>query len=476
MQDKRTSGNRRKRYRKRKKKKSAGVMLCLLFCALVIGWVYYMTMQESMGRLNFPQDIAEGETAKGENSVTVDTVDGSIQATDAAEGTETIDNKPAESEINQAESAESETKAESSQSESAAPTKSQDASELAGKLLDDMTLEERICQMFVVTQDQLTGVSPVTRSGDTTKAAIEKYPVGGIVYFAANLVDREQCISMISNIQDYSRLGLFIAVDEEGGIVSRLGKNPAMGITAFSDMKVIGDTGDTSKAYHVGYTIGTEIAELGFNLDFAPVADVYSNPDNTVIGTRAFSEDAQTAASMVAACVQGFQDSGMLCSLKHFPGHGDTAADSHYGEAEIMKTLEELYECELIPFQAGIEAGAPFVMIGHLTLPQVIEEKVPASLSYDIVTGLLREELGFDGVIITDSMSMQAITDQYSSGEAAVKAIQAGVDIVLMPYSLEDAVSGVKAAVQSGQLTEERINESVLRILTLKIQSGIITE
>ena len=166
----------------------------------------------------------------------------------------------------------------------------------------------------------------------------------------------------------------------------------------------------------------------------------------------------------------------MLCSLKHFPGHGDTAADSHYGEAEIMKTLEELYECELIPFQAGIEAGAPFVMIGHLTLPQVIEEKVPASLSYDIVTGLLREELGFDGVIITDSMSMQAITDQYSSGEAAVKAIQAGVDIVLMPYSLEDAVSGVKAAVQSGQLTEERINESVLRILTLKIQSGIITE
>lgn len=342
-------------------------------------------------------------------------------------------------------------------------------------LLNEMTLEERIYQMFIVTQEQLTGVATVTQSGETSKKSIETYPVGGIVYFSQNLVSREQCISMIENIQKYSKIGLFIAVDEEGGTVSRVAKNAAFETTSFPAMQDIGDTGDTSEAYEVGYTIGKEIAELGFNLDFAPVADVYSNPNNTVIGSRAFGSDAQSAASMITACVQGFGDSEMLCTLKHFPGHGDTNEDSHYGEAEITKSLEELYECELIPFQAGIEAGAPFVMIGHLTAPQVINENVPATLSHEIVTGLLREEMGFQGIIITDSMSMQAITDQYSAAEAAVKAIQAGVDIILMPSSLQEAVNGIVSAVENGEITEERINESVLRILEMKIQSGIIS-
>lgn len=345
----------------------------------------------------------------------------------------------------------------------------------AEQLLDEMTLEERIYQMFIVTQEQLTGVATVTQSGETTKNAIEAKPVGGIIYFSKNLVSREQCITMIENIQSYSKTGLFISVDEEGGTVARVAKNASMETTSFPSMQVIGDTGETSNAYEVGYTIGKEIAELGFNLDFAPVADVYSNPENTVIGSRAFGSDAERAASMVTACVQGFQDSEMLCTLKHFPGHGDTSQDSHYGEAEVTKTLEELYACELIPFQAGIDAGAQFVMVGHLTAPQIIDENVPATLSYEIVTGLLREEMGFQGIIITDSMAMQAITEQYSSGEAAVKAIQAGVDIILMPYSLPDAVNGILSAVERGIITEERINESVLRILELKIQSGIIS-
>ena len=208
----------------------------------------------------------------------------------------------------------------------------------AKQILDDMTLEERIYQMFIVTQEQLTGVSNVTRSGETSRIAIEKYPVGGIIYFGNNLVSREQCIAMIKNIQSYSEIDLFIAVDEEGGKVARLGNKSEMGTTAFEPMGIIGSTGDTSKAYEVGYTIGTEISEFGFNLDFAPVADVYSNPENTVIGDRAFSTDPQEAAELVSACVQGFCDSGILCTLKHFPGHGDTIADSHYGEAQITKS------------------------------------------------------------------------------------------------------------------------------------------
>ena len=344
----------------------------------------------------------------------------------------------------------------------------------AKALLDEMTLEERVYQMFIVTPEQLTGVEQVTQSGNTTKAAIEKHPVGGIIYFAGNLISREQCSSMIQNIQSYSKTSLFIAVDEEGGKVARVGKNPEMGTTSFQPMGEIGATEDVSKAYEVGYTIGTDISELGFNLDFAPVADVFSNPDNTVIGDRAFSSDPQIAAEMVASCVRGFNDSGILCTLKHFPGHGDTISDSHYGEVKIEKTLEELFACELIPFQAGIDIGVPFVMIGHLTVPQVTEEDCPATLSYEIVTELLREEMGFEGIVITDSMQMQAITDRYSSGTAAVKAIEAGVDIILMPQNLQDAVDGVLAAVENETLTEERIEESVLRILQMKISKEII--
>lgn len=342
-------------------------------------------------------------------------------------------------------------------------------------ILQGMTLEERIYQLFIVTQEQLTGVSQVTQSGKTTQSAIEKYPVGGIIYFADNLLSREQCKTMIENIQSYSEIGLFIAVDEEGGKVARLGNHSEMGTTSFPAMGSIGATDDTSKAYEVGYVIGQEISELGFNLDFAPVADVYSNAENTVIGERAFSSDPHVAAKMISACVQGFRDSEMLCTLKHFPGHGDTVADSHYGEAQITKTLEELYQCELIPFQEGIDSGVPLVMIGHLTAPKITEEDVPATLSYEIVTKLLREEMGFDGIVITDSMSMQAITEKYSSGIAAVKAIQAGADIVLMPQNLQDAVNGILSAVREGTLTEERIDESVLRILQAKISKNIIT-
>lgn len=345
----------------------------------------------------------------------------------------------------------------------------------ARQILETMTLNEKICQLFIVTQDQLTGHSGVTKSGSTTRESIEKYPVGGIIYMSPNLKSREQCTTMIENIQSYSRLGLFISVDEEGGIVSRLGGKHDMGVTKYPSMRIIGQSGNPNEAYDVGYTLGTELAQLGFNLDFAPVADVDSNPNNPVIGERSFHSDPQVAAGMVAACVAGFRDSGTLCTLKHFPGHGDTETDTHYGDAVTDKTLEELEKCELLPFQSGIRAGAPLVMISHILTPNVTREQVPATLSYEIVTELLRNSLGFEGLIITDSMQMQAVTDRYDTGEATVKAIQAGVDIILMPKSLSDAIDGIQEALDDGTLTEERIDESVLRILTTKLTSGIIT-
>ena len=344
----------------------------------------------------------------------------------------------------------------------------QTVEEKAQNMMEHMSLEEKIYQLFVVTPEQLTGVSTVTMAGDTTRAALEAQPVGGIVFFAPNLLNREQTITMIQNMQSYSKTGLFIAVDEEGGSVMRLGNNSEMGITAIPSMESVGDTEDISQAYRVGNTIGSEISQLGFNLDFAPVADVNSNPNNTVIGT-----DPEKVAEMVAACVKGFRDSGMVCTLKHFPGHGDTEEDSHYGEAKSWKTLDELRTCELRPFQAGIEAGASMIMVGHITLPNVTEE-IPATLSHDIVTGILREEMKYNGIIITDSMAMNAIANWYSSDEAAVKAIQAGCDMILMPYQLESAVNGIETAVNSGDITEERIEESVLRILKAKLEAGII--
>lgn len=248
-----------------------------------------------------------------------------------------------------------------------------------------------------------------------------------------------------------------------------------MNTTPFPHMMNIGDMGDVSQAYRVGYTIGTEIAEFGFNLDFAPVADVATNVLNSVIGSRAFSSDPQIAAAMVSSAVKGFSDAGMICTLKHFPGHGDTTEDSHTDSAVTYKTLQELRACEFLPFSAGIEAGSDMVMAGHIIAAEADGSGLPASMSRYMLTDILRDELGFKGVIITDSLEMEAITDHYSQKEATVMAVDAGVDIILMPAQLEEAVDGLESAVENGLISEQRIDESVLRILQLKEKYHILS-
>lgn len=347
--------------------------------------------------------------------------------------------------------------------------------EMAKKIVDEMTIDEKVYQMFIVLPEQLTGVGQVTAAGTTTQEALEKYPVGGILYLSQNIVSRNQTQTMLSNVQAYSKIPVFTAVDEEGGVVSRVGNNPNMGTTSFPSMKNIGSTGDSNQAYTVGYTIGNECKELGFNLDFAPVADVFSNPENTVIGNRAFSDDPNITADMVSSCVRGFKDAKMLCALKHFPGHGDTIADSHYEAAITSKTLEELDELEFVPFVKGIEAGADFVMVGHILTPNITDDYIPATLSNEMLS-ILRDELKFDGIIITDAMNMAAITDYYSSSEAAVTAVKAGIDMILVPEDFHAAVSGVIHALETGDITEEEINDSVIRIIQTKIRAGLITE
>lgn len=340
---------------------------------------------------------------------------------------------------------------------------------LVDETLAGMTLHEKVCQMMFVTPEELTGEDGVTVAGDATRQALENYPVGGIVYFAKNLESQDQVKEMIDNSQKYSSIGLFVATDEEGGVVNRLMNT--VGTTYIGSMYYHKDDGDET-AYENAYTIANDMSALGFNLDFAPVADVWSNPDNTVIGERAYSDDYAQAAELVGNAVKGFNDGGVMCTLKHFPGHGDTAEDSHYSSAYVHRTKEEIMADEMQPFRSGIEAGAEFVMVGHLIVPDI--DEVPATLSYKIATGILRDELKFEGVAITDSFEMESIADNYSVDDAVVMSVKAGMDMILQPKDMASAVNSIEQAVADGELSEDRIDESVRRILTLKESRGLL--
>ncbi len=340
------------------------------------------------------------------------------------------------------------------------------------ELMENMSLSDMVYQMMFVTPESLTGVGVAVQAGDATKAAIEAKPVGGIIYFSQNFTSRSQTLQMIENTQSFSKIPLFIGVDEEGGRVSRLGSISEMGTTLQPPMQDIGKTNDVQNAYNVGVTLGDELKELGFNVDFAPCADVIVNEKNTEIGDRSFGTDPQTVSNMVFAVVDGIQSNGVSATLKHFPGHGSTAVDSHTGYSESTRTLEQLRNCEFLPFKAGIDAD--FVMVSHMTLPNVDENKLPSTLSEKIITDLLKGELGYSGIVITDSFSMGAITDNYNSGEAAVMAINAGVDMILMPKDMEAAHDAIVQAVENGEISQERIEESVRKILTLKAEKQML--
>ena len=338
----------------------------------------------------------------------------------------------------------------------------------AEELLSGMTLREKLCQLMIVRPEVLTGESPVTAAGETTRLALETYPVGGLIYSVDNLVTQEQTREMITNTQSYSKLPLFISADEEGGNVGRLMYK--LGTTWVNSMYSYKDQG-ADTAYSNAKTIGTDMVSCLFNTDFAPVADVWTNPENTVIGDRAYSDDFEQAAELVASAVRGFTDAGVICCLKHFPGHGDTSTDTHQGAAVVSKSLDELRAGEFLPFVSGIEAGADMVMIGHITVTSVDPE--PATISKAIITDVLRGELGWDGVVISDSLDMGALAG-YDNGEVCVKFLEAGGDILLGIPDIETALTALEAAVTDGRLTESRIDESVQRVLELKISHGII--
>lgn len=354
-------------------------------------------------------------------------------------------------------------------------TKTQE-SEIDQKL-EELTLQEKIAQMFMITPDALTGVQGTWNPGEVTETAYKERPVGGLIMMENNLVSQDQIKTWNDTITGFSKevVGVepFLSVDEEGGTVARIAGNAALGIENVGNMSEIGASGDSQKAYDAGETIGTYLKELGFNMDFAPMADVWTNQENTIAQYRAFGSDPETVSEMVSEAIKGLHSQGIYTVAKHFPGHGGTSGDSHEGTVYLNSTKEELESCEFLPFQAAIDADTEFVMVGHISLPNILEDDTPASLSEEVVTEMLRNDLGFDGIVITDAMNMGAITNNYTSAEAAVQAVQAGVDMILMPQDFEDAYQGILSAVNSGTISEDRIDESVRRILEVKMgESG----
>lgn len=360
------------------------------------------------------------------------------------------------------------------ETESEAETEADSAALKAREALGAMSLEEKTAQLFFITPEALTGVEVATASLDSTKEAYDTYPVGGIIYFEQNIVSEEQFKEMTSGMrrisEERSQACAFLGIDEEGGRVARLANHEGLDIENVGPMLAIGQSGDVQKAREAGETIGAYLQEFGLDVDFAPDADVLDAEDNTVIADRSFGTDPSLAADMVAEMVEGLKSEGISATLKHFPGHGATKEDTHTEAAYTQKTMEELWQSDFLPFQAGIEAGADFVMVGHLAAPNATGEDTPAIFSEALVEGVLREQMGFEGIIITDALNMDAIMASYTSAQAAVKALQAGVDMLLMPADFTEAYQGVLDAVADGTLTQERIDESVLRILTLKFQ------
>lgn len=349
--------------------------------------------------------------------------------------------------------------------------------------LTEMTLKEKVGQLFIIRPDALDFSPGAGQSRDPSAAgmtelsssaaeALKNYPVGGFVFFRKNIQTPQQITDFIASIQGAGELPFFITLDEEGGSVARIANNDAFNVRKYTSAAAVGATGDTAQAEEMGSTIGAYLSRYGFNMDFAPVADVYSNPDNTVIGSRAFSSNAKTAASMAEAMAKGLKQQNIIPTFKHFPGHGDTAEDSHKEIAVNRKSKAEMEKCEWLPYKSL--SNDECVMVGHIAAPGITGDMTPASMSYKIVSGILRQQLNFNGVVITDSLEMGAVTESYTSAEAAVNAVNAGCDILLCPDDFRAAFDAVIKAVEDGKVSEERINESVYRIILLKQTYGLL--
>ena len=333
---------------------------------------------------------------------------------------------------------------------------------IKGKI-KEMTLKEKLGQLVMVGLD---GYS----IDDNAKTFISSYKVSGFIFFSRNIESQQQSLELANSLkafnEDNSNIPLLLGVDEEGGRVSRL---PIQYKKLPTNQK-IGSINNAEFSREIGEILGQQVNSLGLNLDFAPVMDIMSNPKNTVIGNRSFGNNADVVSSLGLSTHDGIKSQNVIPVIKHFPGHGDTTVDSHVGLPVVTKSLDQLSKLELLPFQAAINNGADVVMVSHI-LMQKLDSKYPASFSKAIITDLLREKMGFKGVVITDDITMGAVTKNYTLGDMAVKSLQAGSDIILICHDFDkqiEVLNSIISAVKNGEISEQYIDEKVYRVLSLK--------
>lgn len=366
----------------------------------------------------------------------------------------------------------------------------------AKQMVQDMSLDEQIGQMLMPDfrnwQEKDDSIpTSFTKMNKEVSHIVEKYHLGGVILFAENVIDTKQTVKLTHEFQKASpNIPLLISIDQEGGIVTRLQKG-----THFPGNMSIGASRSKKNAYNTGKIIGKELNALGINTNFSPVLDVNNNPNNPVIGVRSFSSDPKLVAKLGIQTMKGLQKEETISTLKHFPGHGDTAVDSHYGLPLVEHDLDRLKKVELYPFQQAINTGVDMVMTAHVQFPAIDDTTyqskkdgkdimVPATLSKKVITHLLKEEMNFQGIVVTDALNMKAIADNFGEEEAVVMAIKAGVDIALMPApvtslktekNLANIFNALKRAVLTKEIPMSQINQSVKKILQLKIKRGIIS-
>lgn len=365
------------------------------------------------------------------------------------------------------------------------------------QMIEAMPTQDKITQMIIPTfryyRDENSDRNYIQEIDDNITAQLKRYAFGGVILFGANCIENEKVVRFIDDLQAANaregRAQLLIAIDQEGGSVTRLEQG-----TMTSGNMALGAADDLKLTEESASLIAEELKVLGINTDFAPVADINNEPNNPIIGIRSFSDDPDTVAEHVVAFMKGLKKQGIISCLKHFPGHGNTDTDSHSGLPKIDKSYEELLECELIPFKEGIRKGADMIMTAHIQFPQIETEKfishttkeeiyLPSTLSKTILSDILRGDLGYEGVIVSDSMKMKAITTHFTLNEAAEMAIEAGIDIMLIPidgnipeedHELEDVIAYLCKEVENGKISEDRLNESVKRIFKLKQKYGLL--
>ncbi len=349
--------------------------------------------------------------------------------------------------------------------EPAEPTEEEMLDELVDARIESMSLEDKVAGLFLVTPETVMGGTAVVQAGEDARQALTRRPVGGLVWLSQNIQSEEQIREMFASIKEYATYPLFMAVDEEGGSVARV-TSAGIGSPAEAASE-IGASGDPRNAYQAGVSIGNTLSALGFNLDFAPVADL-ANVEGSIMAGRSYGTDPAVVSEFVISVMTGLEEQKVTACLKHFPGIGSSTEDTHEGMAATDRTAEQFWAEELAVFGAGIEAGANMIMVGHMAAPALTGDNNPCIFSRTLLTDILRERMGFSGVIITDALNMSAVSEYYGADEAAIMAVLAGCDMLLMPEDFEKAYTGVLQAVQEGNISEDRIDDSLRRIYRIK--------